>query len=257
MTIVSSVQAAPLSLVLAAGLTGVIGGFVRGYSGFGFALTAVPALNLVVPPIVSIPAVLIVEFSLGLTTVAPHVTNVDRRAMTWLVTGTLCGTPVGLYALSNVPPDLARLVIGILVVVAAYLTRVPASAMRALGRIPLFLVGLLSGFLNGGTAMSGPPVVVTLLRSPLSVPVVRATMIAFITFSAGFGSLLALSRGLFDPERLVLALFLLPAAAIGGVLGVLCFRRTPTSVYRPASIAILVLVSLGAIASAGYSLFRH
>ena len=51
-------------------LAGLLGGFVRGYSGFGFALASVPLLNLAFPPALSIPSVLIVECLIGVVTVA-------------------------------------------------------------------------------------------------------------------------------------------------------------------------------------------
>lgn len=247
--------APPPDVLAVVALAGLFGGFVRGYSGFGFALASVPILALALPPVIAVPAVLPVELAIGLATLPAERHHVVWPAWTWLVLGTLMGTPVGLTVLTLVPPEPMRVAIGLAVVLAVLvLWRRPALGTADLGRLPLIGAGLVSGLLNGGTAMSGPPAIIALLGSPLGSRQARGTLIAFIALSAGLGTLLALWRGVMGAEAALSAALLVPTAALGGGLGILVFGRTPERHYRPASLAILGLVALGAIASSALTL---
>ena len=238
-------------------LAGIFGGFVRGYSGFGFALAAVPILTLVLPPVIAIPAVLPIELAIGLVTLPHERTHVAWQPCGWLVAGTIVGTPLGLTVLAAIPAEPMRIVIGVLVIVAAaILWRRPVLSDASLGRYPLLGAGLISGLLNGGTAMSGPPAIVALLGSKLETRAVRATLIAFIAFSAALGLTIAATRGLITPETATVSALMLPSAALGGALGLAVFSWTPNIHYRPASLALLALVSVSAVVSTSLSLLR-
>ena len=45
---------------------GTIGGLVRGYSGFGFAMSAVPIMSMGISPTIVVPSVLIHELAIGM-----------------------------------------------------------------------------------------------------------------------------------------------------------------------------------------------
>lgn len=247
----------PTEILMLATLAGLFGGFVRGYSGFGFALAAVPILALAMPPLIAIPAVLPIELVIGLVTLPGERRNVVWPAFGWLVLGTLIGTPIGLMLLTLVAPEPMRIAIGVAVVVSVIiLWRRPALGVVGPARVPLAAAGVISGLLNGGTAMSGPPAIVALLGSSLGPRAVRGTLIAFIAFSGGLGAALAMFRGVTGAEAIIVTACLAPAAALGGALGVLVFGRTPERHYRPASLAILCLVAVGAIASSVLALAR-
>ncbi len=236
-------------------LAGLFGGFVRGYSGFGFGLASIPLLALAVPPVVAIPAVLPVELAIGLATLPAERHHVVWPTWSWLVLGTLVGTPVGLTVLTLVPPEPMRIAIG-LAIVASVLILWRRPVFGAAARLPLVGAGIVSGLLNGGAAMSGPPAILALLGSPVGARQARGTLIAFIAFSAAFGTLLAAWRGVAGPDAFRAAALLLPTAAIGGGLGILVFGRTPERHYRAACLALLALVALGAIASSALTLSR-
>ncbi|MGB7241343.1 MAG: TSUP family transporter, partial [Sulfitobacter sp.] len=88
-----SSEATPFVAVVLAGL---VGGAVRGYSGFGFGMAAVPIAMLALPPVLAIPAVLIHEMIIGLFTAQKVRTDVAWHPFGWLFAGTLIGTPMGL-----------------------------------------------------------------------------------------------------------------------------------------------------------------
>ena len=242
-------------LLVVTTFAGLFGGFVRGYSGFGFALAAVPVLGLALPPYIAIPAVMPIELAIGLATMPSERRNVALRPLGWLVLGTLVGTPIGITFLSRIPAEQMRIFISLVVVLAVViLWRRPVLPINMLGRPALIGAGLISGLLNGGAAMSGPPAIIALLGGRLETRVARATLIAFVAFSAALGVVFGIASGLVGIASLQATLLLGPGAALGGLLGLSVFSCTANSSYHRASLAILLLVSLSAIGSAAFTL---
>ncbi|KQO91157.1 hypothetical protein ASF32_22775 [Methylobacterium sp. Leaf91] len=235
----------------------MFGGFVRSYSGFGFALAAVPVLCLVMPPVGAIPAVLPVELAIGLLTLPGERSRVAWTALTWLVLGTLVGTPIGVALLSRIPAEQMRIAISLVVILAVViLWRRPRLPLDMLGRPALAVAGLTSGLFNGGTAMGAPPAIIAILGSPLDPRDARATLVAFVAFSAALGTALGIATGLLNEASLGTTLAMAPGAALGGFLGIRIFARTAPESYRGHSLAILLIVSISASGSAAFVLMR-
>src|SRR5216684_2870061 len=135
-------------------IAGFFGGFVRGYSGFGFALAAMPILTIALSPIAAVPAVFPLEFAIGLLTLPAERNNVDLDVLKWLALGAIIGTPVGMTVLVLVPAEIMRLVLGLAVAVATVRAWRRESEAVTKSRANLASIGFLSGCLNGGTAMS-------------------------------------------------------------------------------------------------------
>lgn len=244
-------------LIVATACAGLAGGLVRGYSGFGFALAAVPLLTLFVPPAIAIPAVLPIEVGIGLATIPGVQGEIARPALFGLIGGTVIGTPIGLLILVSASPDQMRLVVGAAILTAvAILWRRPSAAGSSMSFAPLAGAGLISGLLNGGTALSGPPAIVALLGTNLSTSSTRSTIMAFVAFSAALGITIAVSSGLYSSNALGTTLVMAPAAAMGTLMGNILFSRTSKAHYRPASLVILSTVACVAIVGAGWALFR-
>ncbi len=233
-------------------LAGLFGGFVRGYSGFGFSLAAIPVLTIVYVPAEAVTAVLPLEILLGLATVPGQRGHISWVALRWLVLGTLLGTPLGVAVLASAPAGPMRWGIGLVVLVAvAILSRRP-ELPGLLKPQWLAVSGFVSGCLNGGTALSGPPAIISLLGSPLPARDARATLMAFIAVSATLAAAIAFAQGLFNSASAIATLAMAPAGAIGAATGSSLFGRMPERFYRPASLAILATITaivLGGLAS--------
>jgi uncharacterized membrane protein YfcA len=240
--------------VLVALAAGLIGGFVRGYSGFGFALATVPVLTLAFTPAQAVPAVLPIEVLLGLTTIPQQRAHIDWKVVRWLVLGTAIGTPIGVTVLTSLPANVMRLVVGAAVLLAvAVIWRRPAVP-HMLRPASLCGAGLVSGLLNGGTAMSGPPVILALLGSGLSPLVTRACLMMFIAISASWGASIAAVSGLYDAGTLAATLVMIPGAAAGGRAGTVVFDRVAHAQYRSASFGILIAIVVIAVGTTGWTM---
>jgi len=242
-----------LLIALAAGF---LGAFIRGYSGFGFALTAVPVLTLALPPAQAVPAVLPLELLLGLGTIPGQRDHVAWPTMGWLVLGTAIGTPIGIAVLASMPAAVMRLVVGGVVLLSAALLWRRPGMPDMLEPAPLCAAGFTSGLLNGGTAMSGPPVILALLGSGLEPRMARATLMVFVALSAMWAASGAAFGGLYTHRTLSAMLIMLPAVAVGGFAGAALFRFMPHPRYRAASLGILAAITAIAIGTAGWNMAR-
>lgn len=244
-----------LQLVLLA-LAGLVGGLVRGYSGFGFALAAVPLLNLGFAPAVAVPSVLIVECAIGLSTVFREQIHINWQVLRWLMAGTLIGTPLGVVFLSHAPTEMIRLIVALAVLGAAgILWRRPHLPWLGGGPAQL-LGGFTSGLLNGAVAMSGPPAILALLGAPLSDRAARAVLMAFILFSAALGVGVTCVSGLQSHATVLYAAVMAPAVVAGAGLGGHLFTRLPERYYRMGSLTLLVVISVITVTSTLWAL-RH
>lgn len=224
-----------------------VGALLRGFTGFGLPLAAVPALTLVLAPALVVPAMLLLQILATLQVLPRIYRAIHWPALAWLGMGALAGIPAGTLLLANLSPDAMRLLIGLVMLVAvavlwhgfrfAHMPGVPAR----LG------VGALAGVMSGAAAMPSPPVVVFFLASPASAAVSRASLQVFfmLTGLASFG--LATASGLVTWTTVLLAVLLTPALVAGTWAGEWLFHRTEGRNYRPAALAVLLVI--GAVAT--------
>jgi len=99
-------------------LAALFGGIVRGYSGFGFALAAMPILTIAMSPVQAVPVVFPLEFAIGVLTLPMERRSIDLRVLKWLALGALLGTPIGVTVVALLPTEWTRLLLGLAVGVA-------------------------------------------------------------------------------------------------------------------------------------------
>ncbi len=219
---------------------------LRGFTGFGFALLAVPALTLVLPPAEAVPCSLIVQWLAGANLLPKVWRSVDWPSVKPLLAGAVAGTPFGIAALAALPADPMRAAIGVIVLgVVALLWR--GFKLKGLPPAPLPLgLGALSGLLNGATAMGGPPVIVLYLALPNGVAVGRASLMAFFFFSSAVTIAMTAAAGVVTWRVVALSALMLPATFLGNALGDRGFDRASAALYR--RVALVVLFAIGAVA---------
>ncbi|MEC5383547.1 sulfite exporter TauE/SafE family protein [Aurantimonas sp. C2-6-R+9] len=226
-----------------------ISGFVRGYSGFGVSLAAVPMLTVILDPLEVIPVALLFEIALTLGFLHGSIALVQWRTVTRLFVGAVFGTPIGIYALSAIPAEHMRLGLSLILLTSVILIWRKSQGISWHLTTPATIsVGMLSGLLSGGTAMSGPPIVMYFLASPLSPAASRASMMMFFLFSASIAMALGLSAGLYPRRAFVLAIAAVPLLLIGAALGAFFFQRSKPLAYR--QVALLMLAAIGVFALA-------
>jgi uncharacterized membrane protein YfcA len=217
-----------------------------GFTGFGFALVAVPLASMALPPARSVPMIFLLQLVLGAVDTLRHFRRFERSVGAMAITAILA-TPIGVYLLSVASPVMARLTIASMMLAGAALVWRPLPVhlrpSYALGG----LAGIGVGLSNGLAAMPGPPAIAYSLLTNLPPDRARVSMMVlfFITALAGVPS--AFAFGIADIGTVLMALAALPIILIGSRLGELLFRRFGSTTYRQVALLTLIGTALAMI----------
>lgn len=223
--------------------------FLRAFTGFGFALLAVPGLMLLMPPVAAVPIALLLQLSAAAAMVPSTRKEMDWRSLRLLLPGGLLLTPVGALMLAIVDTTLLKLAICIIVMLIALALWRGFRLKRAPGPIGSFLAGASAGFLGGLAAIPGPPVILFYLSAPGNHASTRASLNGFfLVLNILAVGTLAL-KGAFDLHAIVWAAALGPAMLLGSWLGSAGFRRADPALFRTVAIGLLFVTGAAGIAS--------
>ncbi len=235
------ISALQLGLVL---LVTCAAAMLRAFTGFGFALAAVPvyALFLAPPQVVSLCAALVCL--LGAHTFRQYAGHIDAQREWPLFVAAIPGSVLGATLLSQADQDQFRLSLGVLTIVASLvLARFkphprPANPGLQAG------TGLACGVLGGAFAVPGPPLIVMVMATESDPARSRALMIGFFSFAAVLGLVNYAFLGYVSLQTLWLALAAYPAMYLGDRAGTRLFLQYGGAQYRPIAIATCLLIGV-------------
>ena len=225
---------------------GLVAGLIRGFSGFGGAIFAVPVLSLIYGPPQHVGIVL-ASGTLGTIQLAPGALPLARwREVLPVVLAALIATPIGTYVLLTNDPDSIRRGIGVFVLAAAFLTLRGWSwrGSRTMGVSSL--VGVFCGVVTGLGGIGGSIATLYLISSNQTAAVIRANLIVIIgaLSVAGFGYLVA--GGGVTASTLVNVAIYMPTYVVSIWIGSRIFRGTSEALYRRVALGLLVAVGIAA-----------
>ena len=232
-----------LLLALASGFI-FLAAIVRGYSGFGFSLLSITALSLILPPSQVIPAIFLLEVAASLHLLPSIWKDVHWGSLSFLMLGALIGTPVGVYALANVPQAQMTLALACFVLLATYLLWRGFSLTTMPSRPATLAVGTATGLAHGAFGMGGPPVVLFYFASPAGHAAGRASLIAYFLFTDVVGLAFLGREGLVTKDAGLLALSFMPALVAGIWLGSRSFKSADPQRFRKIVLVILACLAV-------------
>lgn len=217
----------------------VFAAVLRGFTGFGFALAAVPLVSLAISPRQAVPMVILQQLLLGLVDGVKAWRDCDRRSVLHLAAGAVIGVPAGIAALGLLPGTVTRMAIAGIVLAAIALLWKPRRLPFTPGARTAATAGFLAGLCNGLAAMPGPPAIAYYLVTDTEARKVRASLMAFFLATAIIATPGTWAAGLLDRDTVILALAGLPLVLAGGHVGNRLFRRHGAGSYRPIALATL------------------
>jgi uncharacterized membrane protein YfcA len=216
---------------------------LRGFTGFGFALAAVPLLGLFMSPTEAVPVAVGLQLAGSLLDFPRASKACDWPSLRWLMIGALIGSPLGTLILSSIPAPVSRLVISSITLLAV-LVLGRGFALPAMPSGPATsATGFMAGFFNGLAAMPGPPVVAYYMSVPLPRITTRASLMVFFMMTSITATVVFVATGLLNMHTVTLSVLALPVMWLGTRIGEMAFTRGTDAVHRRVSI-----VSLGVIA---------
>lgn len=234
-----------LTTICVSGLIILIAAIIRGFSGFGFALVAVPLLSMIMPPLAFVPII----FGMQVVAVLPGLRQTLQDAQ-WkqilpLVPGGFLGTWAGLQILYRSDPEIIDFLIAIAVVFVAVFLLKGFRLSRQFTKFEIAFIGTLSGLLNGAAGLPGPPVIIAQLVTPNTDKMVRSNLIIFFTILALFGIASIIAGAHLNHTHLYLMATSTPFLIIGTLLGERLFHNPRLfPYYRRISTYLLLIIGV-------------
>lgn len=241
-------------MALLAGLAATLAGAaVQASLGFGFAMLTAPVLAVTMGPraTVAVLSVLGVVSNALVLGGERHRLAVERRTAKLVIIAAVPGTALGALVLSVTPTDPLKIFVSVVVLAAVVLqargSRRPAAPPAGDGWAAASGAGALAGALGTTTGLSGPPLVLYLLRRQFAPRQIRDTLAAVFLVMCALALVSLAIAGTLTVPREVFALIV--AAAVGQALGRIAFVRLEPR-HEPVTLAALVLCSVVALAPA-------
>jgi uncharacterized membrane protein YfcA len=187
--------------------------FILGITSFGFALVAVPLLNLIFPLQLLVPVLIIYGVFINGLVLLPIYKHLDLKGMQYLVGAGILGVPLGTYLLLILDESILKISIGIIIIISAWALYTGYRVNIKNQNLGNAVAGFISGLLNGSLTMSGPPVILFYSNQNLEKQVFRANLAFYfmltniITLPVLYGGeqqMLAIGRALMAKPELLL-----------------------------------------------------
>jgi uncharacterized membrane protein YfcA len=218
--------------------------FVQGLAGFGIGLVSLAFLPFLMSPQHAIVLITLYAAVFIVIIFIPLRRDFTLHGMIELVAGTILATPVGIWLLAELPSDLLKRLIGLVLLLIVALEWLGLYPERLRGRGWGFGAGLAAGVLGGAIGTPGPPVILYAAAQDWSPRTVKANIQAFLMINQAVILLGYWWAGLLDREVWRLTWLFAAPAVIGLVAGMLLFNRLDRERFRRVVFAVLLVSGL-------------
>lgn len=217
---------------------------LRAFTGFGFALVAVPVFSLILSPSQVVVLTSSLALLLGVMSMRGWRGHLDGNEVTLLLVPAAVGTAIGASVLPYLSIQLFQMAAGIAVLLSCATLLVRRVREPHTNRLVTGVVGLLSGLMNGALAIPGPPMIAYALLTKSDPSESRALLTAFFTVSAFFALATFTASGRVNGETVLFAVAAIPALLAANWTGNKLFTRYGGRLYRTVASWALVLMGV-------------
>ncbi len=222
---------------------------IQGATGFGFSLISVPLLMIFLSPKIAIPVVLIHTIILNAIIIFELKKKLDLKKIWPLMIAGLLGMPIGTYALVIINTEIIKVIAGGVIIIFSIALLLGYKKSVKNEKIAFLPIGILSGFLNGSTSMSGPPIVLFYSNQGLDKQSFRANLVIYFLFLNIVTAISYLIAGVFNGLVIKYSLIFLPIMIAGTLIGMVLTRRINEKTFKKVILLIVLISGLAAVAS--------
>ena len=219
-------------------------GILQGFCGFGYSLLALPVICLFAQAQWAVPVIAVSSIALNMMVLSTSWHNLKLRGFIPLAVTGILFTPLGAWMLSSMSDTAVRVIIGITVTAASLLSLSRWAPQMKRNPSGMAVTGALSGIFNGLTTFSGPPAVIYLSATETEKGSFRANLSAFFLALTLVAIPSFVGAGVTSTSNLIEALVYLPAAAIGGFIGIMLANKIDSAAFRKTALVILSLLGV-------------
>ena len=230
------------------GLSALLGGTIRGFSGFGGPMTMIPVLNLFYPPSITIWIMAVIDLPANIYLIPSAQRHANANIWIPLTLGTLITIPLGVYALVLVDATDMRRVICVAIILACCLLLSGWLYRGRLGPASWAAVGAASGLVLGATLIA---VVTTVFLNAASRDAQenRANIIIW-AFATGVVMVVLLSyQGFAGSEHFLMIAMLTGIYFVSCIAGTFVQRRFSSMSARKLVLILIIVIATGGLAS--------
>ena len=241
--------ATSLSVLMALWVIILLASVLRAFTGFGFALCAVPGFSLFLPATDS--AVLSVMLTLGISilTIRNYVREYPPKSMSLILLMALLGTVAGNQVLLKIDQNLFRILVGTIVIFAGLFLSLYRPKTQIRSRFLEANGGLFAGLMNGAFAIPGPPIIIYAMFAEPEPNRSRAMLMQFFAAAALLGFLSFSFSGMVHRELISIFLLCMPVMITGNYIGSAFFDKHGDRSYRVVAISSSIFIGAVTIAS--------
>jgi uncharacterized protein len=223
----------------------LLGGLVRGFTGFGFAMVFVPIATIAVGAKTAAALIWLIDIPFAWPLAAASFTRVQWREVLPLLVGAMLAAPLGVWLLVHADPNTARWIIAI-AILAAVAALATGWRYRGAPGLPLsFGTGGLAGVASGLAQLGGMPVAIFWLAAQKNDPgQTRANLNGFFAILPLVTGLLYWQSGILTSATAWMALPLCLPYGIGLFIGAKLFHVAPEQVFRRVAYTVITLAAL-------------
>lgn len=227
-----------------------VGGFMRGFLGFGAALVMMPVLALVYGPVVAAGIYTVVSLPTVVQLLPTAWNQSERPIILPMSIATFATAPLGALALVSFDANLMKIFISVAVLAMVVMLAQGWKLSGKVGTGILLAAGALGGLIQGSTSMGGPPVAAVALSRPGTAQQQRANVIAVLTAVFCSSLIPFWYFGMFTRQSLAAGLLLIPFYLGLSMLGSRYFANSGHRFYRIAALTILAAVGVVTLVAA-------
>jgi len=218
-----------------------LGGFMRGFAGFGATLIMVPLLSLLMPPSEAV----FIALSVDTLVMAPMFRRAAQKAEWGLViplaVGSFLATPFGVWFLIITSPDTLRLIISGFIIISALFLLSGWTYKGNRSVFLSFLIGAFTGTTNSAAGIGGPPIAAYFVAKGLSPVRLRASLNSIAFFMEGISAITIYFLSYFEISSLIIILILLPFMSLTAILGSTLFKNFDNRIFNKLILYFLIL----------------
>ncbi|MEJ2212784.1 MAG: sulfite exporter TauE/SafE family protein [Gammaproteobacteria bacterium] len=193
---------------------------IRGITGFGSGLIAVPLLAHFLPLTFVVPLILILDFLASVTLTRRTKLQVQWKEIGLLLPSTIIGMMIGAFLLVNLPREPLLVGLGSFVIIFGLRYLFNVHSEKPISRWWSAPTGLTGGLIGAMFGTGGPPYVIYISHRLHDKTQIRGTLSGLFMIDGAFRIVIFLTIGLFFQDNLITSLLLaLPLVGLGLYLG--------------------------------------
>jgi len=221
-----------------------IASIIRGFNGFGFSAISISGFSFILPAIEIVPIILILEVLISIFMV-PYVRNkIDWNFVFKLLIGITIGSPIGLYLLKYLSPDVTHLAVCLLIIFFSLILMRGYENQKINNNYVKMFTGIISGILNGLTTLGGMPVALFLLATSIQPAIIRGSLAALFFLTDIYAFILSFFAGIVDLTTIYRTVPLIIILPIGVYIGNKFFVKSKEETYRKVVFYFLIFISI-------------